>query len=61
MLAKFFIRLPRRPYFIGSVALLYGYLSGYMKQIPQVDDLQTIGFLRRQQLGRLWGRETIWR
>jgi poly-beta-1,6-N-acetyl-D-glucosamine synthase len=61
MLAKFFIRLPRRPYLIGSVALLYGYLSGYMKQIPQVDDLQTIGFLRRQQLGRLWGRETIWR
>lgn len=61
MLAKFFIRLPRRPYLIGSVALLYGYLSGYMKQIPQVNDLQTIGFLRRQQLGRLWGRETIWR
>jgi poly-beta-1,6-N-acetyl-D-glucosamine synthase len=61
MLAKFFVRLPRRPYLIGSVALLYGYLSGYMKQIPQVDDLQTIGFLRRQQLGRLWGRETIWR
>lgn len=61
MLAKFFIRLPRRPYLIGSLALLYGYVSGYMKQIPQVNDLQTIGFLRRQQLGRLWGRETIWR
>ena len=61
MLAKFFIRLPRRPYLIGSIALLYGYVTGYMKQIPQVNDLQTIGFLRRQQLGRLWGRETIWR
>jgi len=53
--------LPRRPYVIGSMGLLYGFLSGYLKQIPQVDDIQTIGFLRRQQLGRLWGRETIWR
>ena len=61
MFVKFFIRLPRRPYLIGSVALLYGYLSGYLKQIPQVNDLQTISFLRRQQLGRLWGRQTIWR
>jgi glycosyltransferase involved in cell wall biosynthesis len=61
MLVKCLLRLPRRPYFIGSVGLLYGFLSGYLKQIPQVDDVQTIGFLRRQQLGRLWGRETIWR
>ena len=61
MLVKCFLRLPRRPYFIGSAGLLYGFLSGYLKQIPQVNDVQTIGFLRRQQLGRLWGRETIWR
>jgi len=61
MLAKCFLRLPKRPYVIGSIGLLYGFLSGYLKQIPQVDDLKTIGFLRRQQLGRLWGRETIWR
>jgi biofilm PGA synthesis N-glycosyltransferase PgaC len=61
MLVKCFLRLPQRPYFIGSIALLYGYLTGYLKKIPQVNDLQTIRFLRRQQLGRLWGRETIWR
>jgi len=61
MLVKCFLRLPKRPYFIGSVGLLYGFLTGYVKQIPQVNDIQTIGFLRRQQLGRLWGRETIWR
>jgi poly-beta-1,6-N-acetyl-D-glucosamine synthase len=61
MLVKCLLRLPQRPYFIGAVGLLYGFLSGYVKQIPQVNDLQTIGFLRRQQLGRLWGRETIWR
>lgn len=61
MMVKCFLRLPKRPYFIGSVGLLYGFLSGYLKHIPQVNDVQTIGFLRRQQLGRLWGRETIWR
>jgi glycosyltransferase involved in cell wall biosynthesis len=61
MMVKCFLRLLKRPYFIGSVGLLYGFLSGYLKHIPQVNDVQTIGFLRRQQLGRLWGRETIWR
>jgi poly-beta-1,6-N-acetyl-D-glucosamine synthase len=61
MLAKCCIRLPKKPYVIGSIGLLYGFLTGYLQQIPQVDDLKTIGFLRRQQLERLWGRETIWR
>jgi hypothetical protein len=41
--------------------LFYGFLSGYWKRIPQVDDLKTISYLRRQQLGRLLGLETIWR
>jgi biofilm PGA synthesis N-glycosyltransferase PgaC len=61
MLAKCCSRLSRRPYVIGSLALLYGFLSGYFKRLPQISDRQTVGFLRRQQLGRLWGRETIWR
>lgn len=61
MLAKCFSRLTRRPYVIGSLALLYGFMSGYFKGLPKVTDRQTVGFLRRQQLGRLWGRETIWR
>jgi poly-beta-1,6-N-acetyl-D-glucosamine synthase len=61
MIVKCFLRLPKRPYLIGSIGLLYGFLSGYVKHIPQVNDIETIGFLRRQQLGRLWGRETIWR
>lgn len=61
MLAKCFRRLWRKPYVIGSAALAYGYLSGYWSRTPQVDDRQTIIYLRRQQLGRLWRRETIWR
>src|ERR1700682_5226837 len=61
MVAKCFHRLPRRPYVIGSIALFYGFITGYLKQIPQANDVATIDFLRRQQLGRLWGRQTIWR
>jgi biofilm PGA synthesis N-glycosyltransferase PgaC len=61
MIAKCLRRVPRRPYVIGAAALFYGYITGYFKRIPQVDDRETIGFLRRQQLAALWGRETIWR
>jgi glycosyltransferase involved in cell wall biosynthesis len=61
MLTKCAKRLFERPYVIGSVALLYGFLTGYLKRIPQVRDPETIGYLRRQQMGRLLGRETIWR
>jgi poly-beta-1,6-N-acetyl-D-glucosamine synthase len=61
MLAKCFHRLWQKPYLIGSAALLYGFLAGYFQRIPRIDDRQTIIYLRRQQLGRLWRRETIWR
>jgi glycosyltransferase involved in cell wall biosynthesis len=61
MFSKCFLRLVRPPYVIGSAALMYGYLSGYFKRIPQVNDPETRVYLRRQQLGRLWGRQTIWR
>jgi hypothetical protein len=61
MISKCLLRLVKRPYFIGSIAYFYGFLSGYWKGIPQVDDPRTIRYLRRQQLGRLLGWETIWR
>jgi glycosyltransferase involved in cell wall biosynthesis len=61
MMAKCIARLVRRPYVLGSLALLCGFFSGYLKQIPRVDDPELIRFLRRQQLNRLLGRETIWR
>jgi poly-beta-1,6-N-acetyl-D-glucosamine synthase len=61
MISKCLFRLVRKPYLVGSTALFYGFISGYIKKIPQVNDPKTITYLRRQQLGRLWGRETIWR
>ncbi|MGA7796304.1 MAG: glycosyltransferase family 2 protein [Candidatus Acidiferrales bacterium] len=61
MISKCIGRLVKKPYLIGAIGLFYGFLSGYWKRIPQVDDLKTISYLRRQQLGRLLGMETIWR
>jgi len=61
MLSKCVVRLFHRPYLIGSVGSLCGFLSGYLKRIPQFDDLETIKYLRRQQMNRLCGAETIWK
>jgi len=61
MLSKCLVRLFRRPYIIGSLGLSYGFFSGYVKRIHQVDDPETIGYLRREQMKRLLGKETIWR
>jgi len=59
--SKSVARLVRRPYVIGSVALVWGYVGGYLKGAPQVDDPELIRYLRRQQLARLFGGETIWK
>jgi biofilm PGA synthesis N-glycosyltransferase PgaC len=55
------LRLFQKPYLLGSAGLLYGYVSGYVKNLPQVDDPTLIKYLRGQQVRRLFGRETIWR
>jgi poly-beta-1,6-N-acetyl-D-glucosamine synthase len=59
--AKALVRLPQRPYVLGSIALLYGYMKALIEGAPQVDDPQLIEYLRRQQLAKLIGRETIWK
>lgn len=61
MVLKCTKRLMTKPYLIQSAALFWGFSSGYLMRIPQVNDRATINYLRHQQLGRLMGRETIWR
>jgi poly-beta-1,6-N-acetyl-D-glucosamine synthase len=60
MLGKCLRRLGVKPPLLGSIALMYGYVTGYLKRIPQVDDPVAIAYLRRQQLNRLIGRSSIW-
>lgn len=61
MLGRCVARLFSQPPILGSIGMLYGFLSCYLKNTPQVNDPELIRYLRRQQLGRLMGRETIWR
>lgn len=55
------MRLFRKPLLVGSAGLLYGYVTGYLNDVPQVNDPAFIRYIRDQQLRRLMGRETIWR
>jgi glycosyltransferase involved in cell wall biosynthesis len=61
LLAKSVARLRQRPYILGSLALLYGYISAYLQKTPRVDDPQLIKYLQQQQLAKLRGQETIWK
>lgn len=61
MISKCIVRLIRKPYVIGSIGLMYGFVSGYLTNVPQVDDRAAIAYLRRQQISRLFGGDTIWK
>ena len=60
MVLKCVRRLAQKPYLIQSTSLFCGFISGYLRGIPQVDDRATIKYLRRQQIAKLMGRPTIW-
>jgi glycosyltransferase involved in cell wall biosynthesis len=54
-------RLIQKPYIAGSLAVCYGFLKGYWTRMPRVNDKKFITYLRKQQLKRLCGLDTIWR
>ncbi|MEN6350234.1 MAG: glycosyltransferase family A protein [Syntrophomonas sp.] len=61
MLAKCMKRIFEKPYLIGALGLFYGFMSGYLNKIPQIDDKKLISYLRKQQLKRLMYQESIWK
>ena len=61
MVAKCIKRIFQRPYIIGAVGLFYGFINGYSKGIPQIDDKKLIKYLRKQQLKRLMYKDSIWK
>jgi glycosyltransferase involved in cell wall biosynthesis len=54
-------RLVRKPYVIGSAAVLFGFLKGYFTHTQRLNQPRMIQYLREQQLRRLCGLETIWK
>jgi glycosyltransferase involved in cell wall biosynthesis len=54
-------RTARKPYILGSLAHLYGYVSARAEKLERVDDPDVIRYLRRQQLARIFCGQSIWK
>jgi poly-beta-1,6-N-acetyl-D-glucosamine synthase len=61
MLLKSIKRLAERPYLVVSAGLLCGYVLGYIRRVPQLEDKRVIVYLREQQMQRLLLRASIWK
>lgn len=60
LLARSVVRLTRSPYVIASVGLLAGYLRALIRREARIASVETIAYIRSQQVARLLGRDTIW-
>ena len=63
MICKCIKRLVEQPTTVGikiAIALWYGFLKGYLKRSPQVDDPELIRYLRIQQWRTLTFRQSLW-
>jgi len=49
MLASATYRMIRRPYVIGGIAMLWGYVKSAMKGVPQFEDQELSKFIRKYQ------------
>ncbi|MGH8871268.1 MAG: glycosyltransferase family 2 protein [Acidimicrobiia bacterium] len=61
LLARSIVRARRSPHLVASAGLLVGYLRALLKRLPRAADVETVAYVREQQIARLLGRETIWR
>ena len=59
MLLKCLRRALRKPY-VESPGLFYGFVSGYIRRVPRVEDPALIRYIRKQQLRRLLLLESMW-
>lgn len=61
MMLKCVKRIFQRPFLVGSAGLAAGFLTGYLKGLPQVADRDVIRYLRQQQMQRLRFKQSIWK
>ena len=50
-----------RRYKLNSIGLLWGYFSSMIKLKPKPIDKELIKYIRKQQMNKLLGKETIWK
>jgi hypothetical protein len=62
MLAKSAKRVfSSKPFLLESTALMAGFCSGYLRRVPQMNDRESIRYLRAEQSKRLLLRPSIYR
>ena len=61
MLLKSVARVAKKPYVTGSAGLLWGFVSGYLRRIPRVQDSRLIQYTRVQQMRKMMMLESIWK
>lgn len=60
VLARAGSRLTRPPYVTATCGLLWGFVRSAVMREPKAVDGETERYVRRQQMNRLRGRDTIW-
>jgi hypothetical protein len=60
LLAAAMRRAFQRPPFLGSMMIMAGYLEGFLRHRPRVNDPDLIRFIRRQQMRRLLLMDSQW-
>jgi biofilm PGA synthesis N-glycosyltransferase PgaC len=60
LLAAAMRRAFQRPPFLGSIMIIAGYLEGFLRHRPRVNDPDLIRFIRRQQMRRLLLMDSQW-
>lgn len=60
MLAKCLKRVFDRPYFLSAAGLAFGFVGGYVRRIPRVEDSALTRYIRAQQIRKLTLRPSIW-
>jgi len=53
-------RLATKPFFTASFGLWIGFLSGYLRRAPQVNDEPLIRWVRDEQIRWLRFKSSIW-
>jgi hypothetical protein len=53
-------RVVERPFLLGSIMMVAGYLEGWIHRRPRVNDPELIRFVRKQQLRRLLLMDSLW-
>ena len=50
-----------KPYVVHSLGLLTGFIGGYVRRSPRLQEEEVTRYIRRQQLRRLFGKSSIYR